>query len=170
MTSVEVRQAEVAMIPPTPPAWPRQVVSVWRKHPGLWLVPAVMFVASASASATTSAPILCVYRLVTGVPCPGCGLTRGFVAIGHGLPHVALDYNLLAPVLYGWMVLWWLWSVAAMVRGGPPASTPRPLMRVALVVLVAFWLLRGTLFLLRPDAWQAMQEASPLMRWLASFT
>ncbi len=156
------------MITSTPSSSLRQVVSVWRRHPGLWIVPGVVFVATTSASEATSMPILCVYRLATGVPCPGCGLTRGFVAIGHGLLDVALDYNLLAPVLFAWMVIWWLASVVAMLRGGPPASTPRPVLRTALVVLVAFWLLRGALFLLRPDAWQAMQEASPLMRWLAS--
>lgn len=157
------------MITPALSSSLRQIWSVWVRHPGLWLVPAVIFVATSTTATTTSLPILCVYRLATGIPCPGCGLTRGFVAIGHGLPAVAFDYNLLAPALFLWMVLWWLASVASMMRGQAPARTPRPVLRVALTVLVAFWILRGTLFLLRPDAWQAMQEASPLVRLLASW-
>ncbi|MGC4933871.1 DUF2752 domain-containing protein [Gordonia sp. DT30] len=29
-------------------------------------------------------PILCPFRLVTGLPCPGCGLTRAWVYACHG--------------------------------------------------------------------------------------
>lgn len=31
-----------------------------------------------------SGPILCPFRLMTGLPCPGCGLTRSWVYVAHG--------------------------------------------------------------------------------------
>lgn len=41
-------------------------------------------------------PILCYVRRITGLPCPGCGMTRAFCALSKGLPGEALRHNLLA--------------------------------------------------------------------------
>jgi len=40
----------------------------------------------------------CPLYLMTGLACPGCGLTRGFHALFHGDVLGALDYNALLPV------------------------------------------------------------------------
>ncbi|MGI8884524.1 MAG: DUF2752 domain-containing protein [Pyrinomonadaceae bacterium] len=42
-------------------------------------------------------PVCPLYSL-TGIACPGCGLTRGFHALFHGDIFTALDYNALLPV------------------------------------------------------------------------
>jgi hypothetical protein len=42
-------------------------------------------------------PVCPLYRL-TGLACPGCGLTRGFHALFHGDLLGALDYNALIPL------------------------------------------------------------------------
>jgi hypothetical protein len=42
-------------------------------------------------------PICPLYQL-TGLACPGCGLTRGFHALFHGDVTGALDYNALIPL------------------------------------------------------------------------
>lgn len=44
--------------------------------------------------------VLCPFRQVTGLPCPGCGLTRGFVCIGHGNIAQAIDFNPFALPLF----------------------------------------------------------------------
>ncbi|GAA1461491.1 DUF2752 domain-containing protein [Williamsia maris] len=49
-------------------------------------------------SMSTNGPVLCPFRLVTGLPCPGCGLTRSWVAIGHGDLHGAFAYNAFGPL------------------------------------------------------------------------
>ena len=41
-------------------------------------------------------PVCPLYSL-TGLACPGCGLTRGFHALFHGDILAALDYNALLP-------------------------------------------------------------------------
>ncbi len=38
-------------------------------------------------------PGTCTFRRMTGVPCPGCGLTRSFISMGHGQIDAAWSYN-----------------------------------------------------------------------------
>ena len=40
---------------------------------------------------------VCPLYSMTGIACPGCGLTRGFHALFHGDVVSALDYNALLP-------------------------------------------------------------------------
>lgn len=47
-----------------------------------------------------SGPTLCVFRLLTGVPCPGCGMTRSFCALAGGEIPRAFGFHVLGPVLY----------------------------------------------------------------------
>jgi hypothetical protein len=37
-----------------------------------------------SPAAVENGPVICPFRLATGLPCPGCGLTRSWVFIAHG--------------------------------------------------------------------------------------
>ena len=41
----------------------------------------------------------CIFKQLTGVPCPGCGCTRAFFSLLHGDVGRALWYNPLAIVL-----------------------------------------------------------------------
>jgi Protein of unknown function (DUF2752) len=45
-------------------------------------------------------PILCPFRLLTGLPCPGCGLTRSFCAMSRGQFAMAASYHLFGPLAY----------------------------------------------------------------------
>lgn len=48
----------------------------------------------------------CPYRLATGEPCLGCGMSRAFAAISHGRLADGRRYNPLSPWLYAatWLV------------------------------------------------------------------
>ena len=42
----------------------------------------------------------CPFKLLTGIDCPGCGMTRAFMCIILGDPAAAYYYNPLAPALF----------------------------------------------------------------------
>ncbi len=51
---------------------------------------------------------LCLFRSLTGRPCPGCGMTRAFSRVFHGDIRGALHYNrriiIILPILaYAWV-------------------------------------------------------------------
>ena len=56
-------------------------------------------------------PVLCAFRRMTGVPCPGCGLTRSWVALAEGNLHQSLGFHRL-----GWLVM--LYVIAQALRHG----------------------------------------------------
>ena len=45
-------------------------------------------------------PATCTFRSVMGIDCPGCGLTRCFVSLGHGQLLEAWRYNPVGLLLY----------------------------------------------------------------------
>ncbi|MCA9568523.1 MAG: DUF2752 domain-containing protein [Myxococcales bacterium] len=45
-------------------------------------------------------PSLCAFRNLTGMGCPGCGLTRSFSFMAHGAPLEAFRMNAMGPFLY----------------------------------------------------------------------
>lgn len=88
---------------------------------------------------------LCPLYTITGLACPGCGLTRGFHALFHGDVITAIDFNALIPV---WAVIfvWVLISLTLLAirgRGLPMWPTNPKFMWAFLVVLVTFGVLRN---------------------------
>jgi Protein of unknown function (DUF2752) len=62
---------------------------------------------------------VCPLYTMTGLACPGCGLTRGFHALFHGDIFGALDYNAILPAFaffFGYLFLS-LFLTAARGRG-----------------------------------------------------
>ena len=64
-----------------------------------WLAAAILAGGALVPPAWASAgPPLCPFRLVTGLPCPGCGLTRSLVSLLHGDVSAAVLFHPLGPV------------------------------------------------------------------------
>ena len=111
----------------------------------------------------TSGPSFCPFKVFTGLPCPGCGLTRSAVAFLHGDPSTSVFYHPLgAPIVIAAIVIglvdawaWWRsrrpdqaalapsWLLERLVK------TPAPW--VAIGALAVVWLVRLPLYLI--GAW-----------------
>ncbi|MDP7019209.1 MAG: DUF2752 domain-containing protein [Pirellulaceae bacterium] len=45
-------------------------------------------------------PGICTFKRMTGMGCPGCGLTRCFISLGHGDIRAAAHFNLVGIFFY----------------------------------------------------------------------
>ncbi|MHB8861711.1 MAG: DUF2752 domain-containing protein [Pirellulaceae bacterium] len=65
-------------------------------------------------------PGTCTFLRVTGLPCPGCGLTRSFISVAHGHVAEAWRYN-PAGILFFAIVLYQIpyrtWQIYRIRRG-----------------------------------------------------
>ena len=85
--------------------------------------------------AVDSLPSVCAFRRITGLPCPGCGLSRSWALTAHGRLRAAVDRHPFGPLTF----------MAAMVivlrgpRAVPMARLPAAQSR-ALTGLAGVWL------------------------------
>ena len=54
---------------------------------------------------------ICGFKVFTGLPCPGCGMTHSFCALGNGDVGDAFRFNALGPPLFVVAILVWLRSL-----------------------------------------------------------
>ncbi len=85
-------------------------------------------------------PVLCPFRLATGVPCPFCGLTRSVVSAGQGRLVLSLDFHVLGPAMLALAAVLLPLSVAAVVSG-KPIGWRKPVLAAGSVALLAGWAL-----------------------------
>jgi hypothetical protein len=94
-------------------------------------------------------PSLCGFHNLTGLPCPGCGITRAVVCLAHGRILEAVVYHPLSPLVFAALVFV---TVSRLVEMARPGWGMRPLPPrllaagawVLLVLLGAVWVLRLT--------------------------
>ncbi len=59
---------------------------------------------------------VCGFKNFTGLPCPGCGLTHSFCALGKGDFTAAFGFNLLGPALFLVLVMVWMRSASVLMN------------------------------------------------------
>ena len=59
---------------------------------------------------------ICGFKNATGLPCPGCGLTHSFCALGKGHLFSAFGWNLLGPPLFVLFALVWVRAVCVLLN------------------------------------------------------
>lgn len=100
--------------------------------------------ASLAIGALDAGPVLCLFRRFTGIPCPGCGLTRGVARLLRGEVRQAFALHPLAPVIaLEAAVLWAGWGLVLSRRLPRPSEpTLLRLLWVNLALLAVVWLVR----------------------------
>lgn len=91
-------------------------------------------------------PSICVFRMLTGLPCMTCGLTRAFHALSLGHFWEAVAYHPLSPLVYG-LTVFHLLVASLRLFGWRPRrlALPDPVKRMAgvmVTLLFASWVVR----------------------------
>lgn len=51
---------------------------------------------------------ICLFKNITGIPCPGCGMTRAFLFLGHGKIHEATMLNPNSLLAFTIIIFLWI--------------------------------------------------------------
>lgn len=87
---------------------------------------------------------VCGFKNMTGLPCPGCGLTHSFCALAKGDLPTAFAFNALGPVLFLGLALIWARALLVLadktgaVTAIDRASARYRLVRNFVIVFAAF--------------------------------
>ena len=87
----------------------------------------------------------CTFKALTGLDCPGCGMTRGLHALVHGDVLRALSHNLLLVVIIATSLVWFGWNTIARRTDRQPLRLRfrRNTWIVIGLAVAAFWLTRN---------------------------
>ncbi|HEY4607407.1 MAG TPA: DUF2752 domain-containing protein, partial [Acidimicrobiia bacterium] len=85
----------------------------------------------AATNPTDDGPTLCPFALVTGVACPGCGLTRAVWSLVNGDLTTSIDYHPLAPMVLAALIGGWGWYLLR--RSGRARPLPARWVNIAVL-------------------------------------
>ena len=91
---------------------------------------------------------VCLFRLFTGLTCPGCGTTRALHAIMHGHLETAFMLNPMLLLASPFLIYAFLRYSVTVMRGGVLRRNvvPAPYLYALFFVLLGFWIFRNTPF------------------------
>jgi hypothetical protein len=92
----------------------------------------------AATGARPDGPVACPLLLVTGAPCPFCGVTRSLIALGQLDLRASLDYSPLG-VLLPTVAAVILVRLGMVWKRGAPMRWPRAALAGGATVAVATW-------------------------------
>ena len=92
-------------------------------------------------------PELCMTKSMLGIPCPGCGMTRGFISIAHGQWTRAWAFNPASFLMFAFVVgqiPWRFLQVMRILKKQPEQNANFFVVPVLLMVVLLFaqWLIK----------------------------
>jgi len=87
-------------------------------------------------------PAACLTRQLLHMDCPGCGMTRSFIAMAHGQASLALAYHRLGPALFLYVLLQVPLQAHVLLTGRTELLVIRPRYATAVIwaFIIALWL------------------------------
>lgn len=85
-------------------------------------------------------PVICPFRQLTGLPCPGCGLTRSWVYLVHGWWRESFLAHPFGPLAVALVVVLAVVTVRARVRRTAAPSLDRIAKHPAGIAVAVAWL------------------------------
>ena len=82
----------------------------------------------------------CLLRIMTGLPGPGCGMTRSWVHLAHGDVLTAFEYNVFGPLGMAVAAGIVVYTAVALVRRRPPERVLDVVDPRIAAALVAVWI------------------------------
>jgi hypothetical protein len=78
-----------------------------------------------SPATIEAGPVLCPFRAITGLPCPGCGLARSWTYAAHGDLATSVSRHPVGPLLLVLAVAFVSTVAARTIRSAPPIDIAR---------------------------------------------
>lgn len=95
-------------------------------------------------------PSLCLFYNSSGIPCPGCGITRAVVSCAHGDWAHGVSYHPLGPLVLGILICLTLTKLPFLPRLNISSSLLTTGAFIGVVLLLGIWVARLLGFLPSP--------------------
>ncbi len=83
--------------------------------------------------------IPCLFRAVTGLQCPGCGMTRALSALAHGKLAEAVGYNVLSVTLVPLIGIFLLIRAVKYIKTGKEGFSLPDIIFLLICLIVCIW-------------------------------
>ena len=95
-------------------------------------------------------PGICMFHGMTGLPCPGCGLTRSFVTAAHGDLASSFSHHRLGLLTLYYIFLQFVFNLVYIVVPGwrKPLTRPMKILHRGIIVLAVLFVLNWILTLI----------------------
>ncbi len=131
---------------------PPRLLDSGRRRAKTWQAGALAALLVGARFADASRPLpfdVCGFKLLTGRPCPACGLTRALCYAVRGDFAQSLAYHPAGPFLALALFVWMLWSAAEAYRGQPIQEALRgrlgnALLAAGIALSLVVWVVRLT--------------------------
>lgn len=80
----------------------------------------------------------CIFKVVTGLPCPSCGMTHSFICLGHFRVKEAFFYNMMGPLVYFSVIIIFLISLYGLFSKKPLFSIVWERLKKRILMAVLF--------------------------------